>query len=270
LPPDAAGEPARGASHGFTLSLSLTESLKSLSRSEGATLFMTLLAAFKVLLCHYDGHKDIIVGSPVAGRTRAEIEHLIGFFVNTLVLRTNLSGDPSFGELLSRVREVTLDAFAHQDVPFEKLVEELNPDRAAAESPLFQVAFTLDNTRHATVELHGLTLSPWAVETEATRYSLIAALLDEGEGLFGSLQYDARLFSAATITRLAEHYELLLERVAAEPATRLSELRSLLADADRQREAGRRQGFKEARGRRLQAAKSKAAGRPSIQRELVP
>jgi acyl carrier protein len=270
LSAETPGGPAGGGSHGFSLRPDLTESLKSLSRGEGTTLFMTLLAAFKSLLCLHAGQEDIVVGTPVAGRTRAEIEPLIGFFVNTLVLRTDLSGDPTFRELLRRVREVTLGAYAHQDVPFERLVEELRPDRAAAESPLFQVAFTLDNTRHEAVELPGLTLSPWAVETGATRYGLIAALLDAEAGLFGSLQYDTRLFSAAAVARLAEHYETLLERVAAEPETRLSELRDLLAEAERRREDARRQEFREARGRRLRDAKSKAAAQPSAQEELVP
>jgi len=136
----------QGARHFFTLSLTLTRALKTLSQQYGVTLFMTLLAALQTLLHRYTGQDDIAVGSLIANRTRAEIEGLIGFFVNTLVLRTDLAGDPSFGELLARVREVTLGAYEHQDLPYEKLLEELQPPRDLSRNPLFQVLFVLHNT----------------------------------------------------------------------------------------------------------------------------
>jgi amino acid adenylation domain-containing protein len=259
LPAGAASGPALGAGHNFAFSRAQAEALKSLSRSEGATLFMTLLAALDVVLCCYTGQTDVVVGASVAGRTTSEVEPLIGFFVNPLVLRADLSGDPSFSEFLSRVREVTLDAYTHQDVPFDKIVEELRPDRAAAHSPLFQVNFSLDNTRHETIELPGLTFTPFPVGYESTRFSLLMALDDTDEGLGATLQYDERLFDAETIARLAEHYQLLLDHVVSQPEARLSELANMFAHADRQREEARREEFKSARRRRLRDVKSKAA-----------
>jgi amino acid adenylation domain-containing protein len=259
LPAGPASGPARGVWHNFAFSRAQAEALKSLSRSEGATLFMTLLAAFDVVLCCYTEQTDVVVGASVAGRTNAEVEPLIGFFVNPLVLRADLSGNPSFGEILSRVRGVTLDAYAHQDVPFDKIVEELRPDRAAADTPLFQVNFSLDNTRHEAIELPGLTFSPFKVGFESTRFSIIMALIDTDEQIAGSFQYDGRLFDAETIARLAEHYQLLLNHVASQPETRLSELGAMFAAADRQREQARREDFKNARRRRLHDVKSKVA-----------
>ncbi|HET6978710.1 MAG TPA: amino acid adenylation domain-containing protein [Pyrinomonadaceae bacterium] len=262
LPAGTASGPALGAGHNFAFSRAQAEALKSLSRSEGATLFMTLLAALDVVLCCYTEQSDVVVGASVAGRTTAEVEPLIGFFVNPLVLRADLSGDPSFSELLRRVREVTLDAYTHQDVPFDKIVEELRPDRAAAHSPLFQVNFSLDNTRHETIELPGLTFTPFPVGYESTRFSLLMALDDTEEGLGATLQYDERLFDAETIERLAKHYQLLLDHIVSQPETRLSELANMFAHADRQRDEARREEFKSARRRRLRDMKSKAAALP--------
>jgi amino acid adenylation domain-containing protein len=258
----AASGPALGAGHKFAFSRAQAEALKSLSRSEGATLFMTLLAALDVVLCCYTEQTDVVVGASVAGRTTSEVEPLIGFFVNPLVLRADLSGDPSFSELLSRVREMTLDAYTHQDVPFDKIVEDIRPDRAVAHSPLFQVNFSLDNTRRETIELPGLTFTSFPVGFESTRFSLLMALIDTDEGLGATLQYDERLFSAETIALLAEHYQLLLDHVASQPETRLSELANMFAHADRQREEARREEFKSARRRRLRDVKSKVAAQP--------
>src|SRR5262249_1455111 len=138
------------------LSSELTEGLKALGRREGATLFMTLLAAFQTLLARYSGQHDIVVGTPITNRTHQELEGLIGFFLNTLALRVDLSGDPRFTELLSRVREMSLGAYAHQDLPFEKLVDELQPQRSLSYSPLFQVMFTLQTTSPGELKLDGL------------------------------------------------------------------------------------------------------------------
>ena len=154
----------RGTRHSWVLPASLSESLEALSRQEGVTLFMMLLTAFQTLLHRYTGQTDIVVGSPVAGRMLTEIEGLIGCFVNTLVLRTDLSGNPTFRELLARVREVALGAYAHQDLPFEKLVEELQPERSLSYEPLFQVMFILQNMPQSALSFLGLTLSPLRVD----------------------------------------------------------------------------------------------------------
>ncbi len=232
--PSPAGRfrPHRGASERFTLPRSLSDAINALSRSEGVTLFMTLLAAFKTLLYRYTGQEDIIVGSPIANRNRVETEGLIGFFVNTLVLRTDLSGDPGFRELLSRVRQVTLDGYDHQDLPFEKLVEELQPVRDMSYSPLFQVAFALQNIELPSLELPGLTLSPVPIDPGTSKFDLTLFMWEEPEGLACLFEYSTDLFDAATIARMAGHFETLLESITAEPAGRISQL-TLLTEAER-------------------------------------
>jgi len=223
----------RGAVQFLMLSSNLTEALKALSQHSGVSLFMTLLAGFKTLLYHYTGQDDIVVGSGIANRNRAEIEGLIGFFVNTLVLRTDLSGNPSFRQLLGRVREMTLEAYKHQDLAFEKLVEELQPERDLARMPLFQVAFVLQNAPMPPVELPGLTLSPLAVHTKTTKFDLTVELAETPEGLYGTFEYNTDLFDAATITRMLGHFQTLLEGIVAEPEQRLADL-PLLTEAERQ------------------------------------
>ena len=162
----------RGAKQSVFLSQTLSKAIKKLSRQEGVTLFMTLLAAFKVLLYRYTGQEDIVVGSPIANRNQTDIEDLIGFFVNTLVLRTDLSSDPTFQQLLNRVREVALDAYAHQDLPFEKLVEELQPERNLSHNPLFQVLFILQNAPMPSIELPDLTISPVKIDSKTAKFDL--------------------------------------------------------------------------------------------------
>ena len=162
----------RGASQLLELPQSLLNALEKLSQQAGVTLFMTMLAAFQTLLYCYTGQTDIAIGSPIANRHRRELEELIGFFVNSLVLRTNLAGEPTFGEVLERVRDVTLAAYAHQDLPFEKLVEELQPVRNLGQNPLFQVVFALQNTPMEQLELPGLVFSPVEFETKTTRFDL--------------------------------------------------------------------------------------------------
>src|SRR6185369_10941736 len=162
----------RGGRQRVLLSEALTTAIKSLSAQEGATLFMTLLAAFQALLYRYSGQEDVVVGSNIAGRNRKEIEGLIGFFVNNLVLRTDLSGNPTFRQILGRVRDVCLNAYAHQDLPFDWLVEELQPDRSLSHNPLFQVMFNLQNMPASNLELPGLTLTSLNVHTHTSRFDL--------------------------------------------------------------------------------------------------
>jgi amino acid adenylation domain-containing protein len=220
----------RGADVSLTLPKKLSRELMQLSRREGATLFMTLLAGFSCLLSRYSGQADILIGTPIANRTRAETEELIGFFVNTLVLRTELSGNPSFRELLRRVREVCLSAYAHQDLPFEKLVEELQPERSLSHSPLFQVLFHLQNAVTERLQLSGLTMSQLEIETKTAKFDLSLAMAESAEGLIGRLNYNTDLFDAATIRRMAEHFQRLLEAVVENPDEQVSHLPLLTED----------------------------------------
>ncbi|HXU07715.1 MAG TPA: amino acid adenylation domain-containing protein, partial [Blastocatellia bacterium] len=175
----------------------------------------------------------IVLGSPIANRTRAETEGLIGFFVNTLVLRTNLSGDPSFRDLLKRVKEVAVGAYNHQDVPFEKLVEELRPDRDPSRNPLFQVSFALQNATRTRLELPGLTLSPMEVHSGTTKFDLSLSIIEGADGLKATWEYDVDLFDSTRISRMVDHFQVLLEGVVADPARKISEL-PLLTAAERE------------------------------------
>ncbi|WP_235657479.1 condensation domain-containing protein, partial [Fischerella thermalis] len=222
--PRPAVQSFRGATHSFRLSPEQTLALKTLSQQEGSTLFMTLLAAFKTLLYRYTGNNDIVIGSPIANRNHREIEGLIGFFVNTLVLRTDLSGNPSFRELLRRVREVALGAYAHQDVPFEKLVEKLQPQRNLSHTPLFQVMFVLQNAHSLEIELPSLTLSTLESDSGTAKFDLTLYMAETASGMIGSVEYNTDLFEPQTIQRLAEHFQRLLSGIVANPEQRLEEL----------------------------------------------
>ncbi len=214
----------RGDSVRFQLPTVLSHQLRELSRAERVTLFMTLLAAFQVLLYRYTGQEDLAVATPIANRTRTEIEGLIGFFANTLVLRTDLSGHPSFQELSRRVRSTCLGAYAHQDIPFEKLVEELHPERNLNRTPLFQVMLALQNTPQEAIELAGLSSMMMEADTETAKFDLTLSLADREEGLVGLLQYNADLFELETVERLAVHYRQLLEAVVANREGQISRL----------------------------------------------
>jgi amino acid adenylation domain-containing protein len=220
----------RGAHERIELPLDLLERLQALGRSEGATLYMTLLGAFQVLLGRYAGSDDVVVGSPIAGRTRGEVEELVGFFVNTLVLRTDLGGDPSFREVLGRVREATLGAYEHQDVPFEKLVAELQPERSLSHSPLFQVMFTLQNDGGGGGALAGLEVSGVGAAMEIAKFDLSLTLSTTTQGLRGGVSYSTDLFERGTIVRMLSHLERVLEQVALRADVRLSELELLAAE----------------------------------------
>jgi amino acid adenylation domain-containing protein len=235
LPTDKPRPPVpshQGRAIGFSVPAELTAELKRLSHTEGVTLYMTLLAAFKILLWRYSGQSDVVVGTPIAGRNHLATEELIGLFVNTLVLRTDLSGNPSFSELLERIREVTLGAYAHQDLPFEKLVEELQPERDMSRSPLFQVMFMLENATAEILRLPGLDASEVSGGDETAKFDLTLGLAENDGALYGSLQYRTDLFEAARIERLVQHYQLLLEGIAGHADRPLSEL-PLLLEEDR-------------------------------------
>jgi amino acid adenylation domain-containing protein len=231
-----------GARRGFEVAGEVAQALSALGRQEGATLFMTLLAAFKALLCRDSGQDDVVVGTAAAGRSRRETEHMVGFFINMLALRTDLSGNPTFRQLLQRVRQVTLGAFAHQDVPFEKVVETLQPVRGEgqAAAPLFQVAFGLHNAPVADVEVRGLTLRPFGPDHEEARYDLTIWMNEGPRGLRGTWTYNKHLFDERTIVSMQRRYATLLRDAAARPDARLDDLRTLSdADARRQREHDR-------------------------------
>ncbi|NJO42442.1 MAG: amino acid adenylation domain-containing protein [Cyanobacteria bacterium RU_5_0] len=250
--PNASPRPAmqsyRGASQLLELPQQLLDALEELSQQSGITLFMTLLAAFQTLLHRYTGQTDIAVGSPIANRHRSELEGLIGFLVNSLVLRVDLAGDPTFRGLLNRVRDVTLAAYEHQDLPFEKLVEELQPVRSLSQNPLFQVVFALQNTPMEQLELPGLTLSVVEFETKTTRFDLELYVWkcagnfrrlwgtgwQQSDGLRGVVVYNTDLFDANAIASLRRHFQTLLEEIVANPDAHLSALSLLTAQEQQQ------------------------------------
>ncbi|HZI16901.1 MAG TPA: amino acid adenylation domain-containing protein, partial [Myxococcus sp.] len=224
----------QGASLPVRLPRTLTDQVKALAQREGATPFMVLLAAYGVLLQRLSGQDDVCVGSPIAGRSRQEVEGLIGFFVNTLVLRTRMQGDPSFRELLGRVREATLGAYARQDVPFEKLVDELQVQRSLGRSPLFQVMLILQNAPMPALAVPGVTLNLMEVASRTTRFELTLNLSETEDGFAGTFDYSTELFEAETVQRLARQLEVVLEAAVSEPQQRLS-LLPVLPSEERQR-----------------------------------
>jgi len=228
LPLDHARPPVqtfRGGVRSFEISADLARSLKNLGAREGATVFMILLAAFKALLHLVSGQDDIAVGTPVAGRNSAETEGMIGFFLNLIVLRTDLAGNPTFREILGRTREVCLAGFVNQDVPFERIVEELQPDRDLSREPLFQTMFVLQNAPMPSFRFPGgLSLSPLDVERESTRYDLTLFLAEFEEKILGWLEYNKDLFESETIGRIADRYQRILRAVADDPEIRISDL----------------------------------------------
>lgn len=230
--PRPAVQTFRGARELHVLPPAISAAIDRLSKQERVTPFMVLLAVFQVLLSRYTGQDDIVVGTPIAGRDQVETEELIGFFVNTLVLRTNLAGNPSFKELLGRVREVALGAAAHQDLPFEKLVEELQPERDLSRTPLFQTMFALQNIPQDSYSLPNLTLSPVAADTGAAKFDLTMFFNPTEDGLLGTLEYNTDLFDADSIRRMWLHYERMLHRVLATPEERISSL-PLLTEPER-------------------------------------
>ncbi|HEY6802577.1 MAG TPA: amino acid adenylation domain-containing protein [Pyrinomonadaceae bacterium] len=260
--PRQAVQTFRGARHTRRLNATVTTAVRKLGRTEGATLFMTLLAAYQALLHNWTGAEDICVGSPIANRPQLETEQLIGCFLNTLVLRTDLSGDPSFTELLRRVRETTLNAYLHQDVPFEKLVEVLQPKRTSSHSPLFQVTFSLLNTPAVQMGDSGsLKLTPVEIDTGTAQFELLLLASEVGEELSLTFMYNTDLFGPSLINRLMSNFETLLASVTAAPETKLSQLELLDAVEksrrdmeDKQREEKRRRKFMTVKPRQIDFA----------------
>jgi amino acid adenylation domain-containing protein len=221
-----------GAVHNFALAKDLSDAVQTFSKTEGVTLFITLLAAFKVLLAIYTKQQDFIIGSPVANRNHLDLEPLIGFFVNTLLLRTDLEGDPSFRELVARVREVVLNGYAHQELPFEKLVEALQPNRTGKVTPLLQVWFTLTNNDTSNLQLSDLKISEIEFDTDLERYELRLDFSETNEGLKGCLGYKTDLFDSVTINFLAEYLAIILAQVIAQPDIKLSNLAAIITQKE--------------------------------------
>ncbi|MDY6802251.1 MAG: amino acid adenylation domain-containing protein [Cyanobacteriota bacterium] len=234
LPTDRSRPPLqsfRGSSHKFHLSAELTQKLQTLAEKSGATLFMILFGAFATLLYRYTDREDICIGTPIANRNRAETESLIGFFINTLVLRADLTGTPTFSQLLDRVRERSLEAYDRQDVPFEQIVEALQPERSLSYSPLFQVMFALQNAPMGELELPGVTLKPMSQDSQSAKFDLTVSMWETETGLEGSWEYNSDLFDRETIARAIGHFQTLLAGIVANPDRQLGEL-PLLTDAE--------------------------------------
>ncbi|MCB8978818.1 MAG: amino acid adenylation domain-containing protein [Ardenticatenaceae bacterium] len=227
LPTDHPRPPVQtvsGARQLFKLPADLTQALEALSQQESVTLFMLLLATFQTLLHRYANQEDIVIGSPIANRNRTEIEGLIGFFANMLVLRTDFSNNPSFRELLQRVKEVALSAYEHQDLPFEKLVEELQPERDLSRTPMFQVVFALQNAPMPALKLPNLTLSSFPIDKGTAAYDINMAMWQTGGALHGRIEYNTDLFDADTVARFIRHFQQLLTVIVAAPDTPVAEL----------------------------------------------
>ena len=233
--PRPAVQTHRGATVLFALPKELTDALQALSRREGVTLFMTLLAAFKTLLYRLTGQEDTIVGTPIAGRNRTELEGLIGFFMNTIVMRTDLSGNPTFRKLLGRVRETALGAYAHQDMPFERLVEELSPERDLSRTPLFQIFFNYGVAMEdKAAELPGLETEAVGGLNQESKFDMTLHVLEGEGGLAGKFEYNTDLFDAERIERLIGHFQTLLEGIVSDSDQHISEL-ALLTEEERSR-----------------------------------
>ena len=257
--PSPAAPGDRGARRRFSVEEGVTESLRALCRAEGVTMFMLALAAFKALLYRYSRQPDIVVGAPIAGRNRVEVERLIGLFINTLVFRTDFSGDPTFRELLGRVREVTLGAYAHRDLPFEKLVQALEPERTLHRTLLFQAGFNFRSAPKESLALPGLALEYMQVYSGRTQFELNMHVVEGERTLEGSLEYKTDLFTDRTAGRMLDAFDALLRAVAAQPEVRLSGLDAILDEREtREREACERE-LEEVRAQKLRQARRRAA-----------
>ncbi|MGE5659089.1 MAG: condensation domain-containing protein [Actinomycetota bacterium] len=247
----------RGSQQSFLISAPLTESLKALAQQQDATLYMALLAALKALLYCHTKQENLAIGSPIANRSRVELENIIGFFVNTLVLKIDTTGNPTFRELLGRVREIALAAYAHPDVPFEKLVEELQPERDLSYNPLFQVWFVLQNAPMPPLKLADLTLSVLEFEVGRSRHDLSLTLWEIVGGMQGLFEYKTDLFDAATIARIVRGWKTLLNQVVAQPDLRISDLAEIISEVERQYQIKQEEQLKTSSNQKLKVAKRK-------------
>jgi hypothetical protein len=262
----------QGASHDFTLDAELSAGLKALANAHGATLYMVLLAAFQVLLSYHTGQEDLLVGSPMVGRSRAEFEGIVGLFTNPVALRANLSGNQTVRAFLDQVRRTVLSALEHQDFPTVLLVERLRPPRDLSRPPLCQVMFVLDKPHRIAqqgasafvaaktglrMNHGGLVLESVPLERRAAMLDLVLLIIETQEALAASMRYNTDLFDAITIARMSRHFEILLRQIVQEPTTSLDALKRTLADADRQQRASARKEQKEVNNQRLKRLKRK-------------
>ncbi len=272
----------QGASHDFTMDAELSSGLKALAKAHGATLYMVLLAAFQVVLSYNSGQEDLLVGTPMVGRSRAEFEGIVGLFTNPVVLRANLSGSPAFGVFLGQVRRNVLAALEHQDYPTVLLVERLRPPRELSRPPLCQVMFVLDKPHRIAqqgaspflaaetglrMNSGGLVMESVALERRAATLDLVLLIIETPESLSASMRYNSDLFDNATITRMSQHFEILLRRILQEPTTRLDALKLTLATADRQQRVAVRKEQQEVNLQKLKHVKRKnlIPSQPSIE-----
>jgi non-ribosomal peptide synthetase component F len=247
-----------GARYSISFSEPLTQSLKTLSRQEGSTLFMTLLSAYQILLHHDTGQSDIIVGTDVANRNRLEVEPLIGCFINQLALRATVSPAASYSEMLGHVRDVTLGAYAHQDLPFDRLVDGLKVERTTRYPPLFQVKLVFQNAPLPPLQLPGLSVSSMGINSGMSRFDLQLTLWEEAGILRGGFEYNSDLFDAASITQLSEDLTTILQRVVMQPNILIRELDLILDEAHRQREAVKKEESKDALAQKYKTVRRKA------------
>jgi acyl carrier protein len=247
----------RGSSRSWSLSAELSGQIREMCRREGVTLFMALLASFQAVLNYYTDEEDLVVGTDVANRNDTQLEQLIGFFVNQLVLRTDLSGNPTFKELLGRVRQVTLMAYAHQDVPFEKIVEAVNPQRNLRSTPLFQVKLVLQNQPASELEISGLSFSPMGPGVQSAKCDIVLHAAENDEIIQGWFEYSTDLFDLSTIDIMIENLQTVLQAVVATPDTTLGTLRTLLGESDKQRRASKEEQVEHIRDRKLKKVRRK-------------
>ena len=258
------GDISQAATHTFLLPANLATSLNNLSLQEGATLFMTLLAALNTLLYRYTGADDIVIGTDVANRNRKEIESLIGFFINILVLRTNLQSNPTFRELLHQVKEKALGAYAHQDLPFGKLVEFLQPERKISQTPLFQVLFVMQNAPMSALELPGLTLTPLEIANDSAKFDLVLFAEETAAGIVATWKYNTALFNSKTILRLSNYFETLLNSIVAHPDHQINTL-EILTETEKMAQLQEQQQRQEANRKKFKFVKPKAVSFPKEQ-----